>query len=124
MSELQFDKDEILDIVSTIDSLFKYEDDDKTKKVHPILHETSTMIYWCEGIIPSTPNFHSLLLQEIAKYLPGMKVIFESDSSTSLLYNECVISMKSSTGFRHGSFDTSFTFTIETIGYKDLTGED
>ena len=115
MSELQFDQDDISEIIQTIESMFEYDEViDETKKAiaHPVEYKKSIMIYWCGEIVPCTPNYHSLLLEEMAKRLSGIKVTIDTEDLTSFVYHNCVIEMTSSTGYHRGLFDTFFTFKI------------
>ena len=75
------------------------------------------MIYWGDGLMPCTENFHPLLLEEMAKHLEEMEVISDDDDDfTAFVYNNCEIKMTSSTGFSRG-FDTFFTFKIVKVDY-------
>ena len=122
MSELQFDQDDISEIIQTIESMFEYDEVlDETKKaiIHPVKYATEEiMIYWCGEMLPITPNFYSMLLEEMAKHLQGMKVIDDTDHLTSFVYNNCLIDMTSTTSFRRGTFNTVFAFEIAMVGYE------
>ena len=123
MSELQFDQDDISEIIQTIESMFEYDEVlDETKKAiaHPFKYGSEeVMIYWCGEMLPITPNFYSLLLEEMAKRLQGMKVIDDTDHLTSFVYNNCLIEMTSTTSFRRRTFNTVFAFEIAMVGYND-----
>ena len=69
-------------------------------------------------MLPITPNFYSMLLEEMAKHLQGMKVIDDTDHLTSFVYNNCLIDMTSTTSFRRGTFNTVFAFEIAMVGYE------
>jgi hypothetical protein len=118
MTNSQFDEHDIRDIVLTIDSLFKYDENDDIYVNRDKLH-AGVMVYWGHGISTRTPNFHSDLLKEISSnlYYADMSVISEDDYTTTVLYNECEIEMKLSSTF-HGE-QTYFTFKI--ISYPNDT---
>lgn len=97
MAELKFSENNIYDIVTTIDSLFRYTDNGNGTddiELNRFYLCKVVMINWENGITSNIPNFLSLLLKEIADnlYLSDMKHIFDGDSIT-LLYNDCEIEM-------------------------------
>lgn len=116
MSEIEshFDESDIRDIASTIDALFRYTDIDNGEyliEYNRYNLNMGVMIYWGHGITAKIPNFDSLLLKEIEKYLfiDTLEVLCKNNRTT-LFYNDCEIDMKYTSNY--SGEESFFDFTI------------
>jgi hypothetical protein len=112
MTDFQFDENDINDIVSTINSLFRVNESTGEVMINRNRLSKGTSISWGEGITVRTPNFPSLFLEELKARLNNLSVISDNDDEefTVLSYNNCEIEMTTSTDF--WGEDTFFYFEI------------